>query len=81
MGMVQGTMAQKEAYAVLSEDKQTVTFYFDDQKADRNGVKEIIMLMQHMATLMAKLKMPYSMPRLQIIALPALHTGLWDAKV
>ena len=41
MGMVQGTMAQKEAYAVLSEDKQTVTFYFDDQKADRNGVKEI----------------------------------------
>ncbi len=30
-----------EAYAVLSEDGQTVTFYYDTQKANRAGVVEI----------------------------------------
>lgn len=41
MGMVQGTMAQKEAYAVLSSDGNTVTFYYDTKKASREGVVEI----------------------------------------
>ena len=34
-------MAQKEAYAVLSDDGKTVTFYYDDQKGSRSGVVEI----------------------------------------
>jgi len=39
MGMVQGAMAQeKEAYAVLSEENTVLTFYYDTQKADRNGM-------------------------------------------
>ena len=37
MGMVQGTMAQ-EPYAVLSEDYQTLTFYYDNNKDSRNGM-------------------------------------------
>ena len=42
MGVVQGSMAQeKEAYAALSEDGLTVTFYYDDQKDSRSGVKQI----------------------------------------
>ena len=40
LGMAQGTMAQ-QAYAVLSDDGQTVTFYYDDQKDSRSGVVEI----------------------------------------
>ena len=40
MGVAQGAMAQ-EAYAVLSEDGQTVTFYYDEQKASRSGVVNI----------------------------------------
>lgn len=39
--MVQGALAQKEAYAVLSDDGKTVTFYYDDQKGSRSGVVEI----------------------------------------
>ena len=39
--MVSTVMAQKEAYAVLSEDGETVTFYYDTQKASRSGVVEI----------------------------------------
>ncbi len=40
VGMAQGTIA-REAYAVLSSDGQTVTFYYDTQKANRTGVVEI----------------------------------------
>lgn len=35
--VVQGVMAQ-EAYAVLSGDKKTVTFYYDNQRDERGGV-------------------------------------------
>ena len=41
MGVAQGAMAQEpwpEAYAVLSNDGLTVTFYYDDQKDSRSGV-------------------------------------------
>ena len=39
MGMVQGAMAQeKEPYAVLNEDNTVLTFYYDTQKAARNGM-------------------------------------------
>ena len=37
MGMVQGVMAQ-EPYAVLSNDDTVLTFYYDTQKAERNGM-------------------------------------------
>ncbi len=37
MGMVQGVMAQ-EPYAVLSENNTKLTFYYDKQKAARNGM-------------------------------------------
>lgn len=30
--------AQSEPYAVLSDEGQTVTFYYDDQKASRGGI-------------------------------------------
>ena len=41
-GMVQGAMAQeREAYVAVSADGKTVTFYYDDQKANRSGVVEI----------------------------------------
>ena len=40
IGAVQTVRAQ-EAYAVLSNDGQTVTFYYDTQKASRTGVLEI----------------------------------------
>lgn len=33
--------ARKEAYATLNEDLSTVTFYYDDQKANRSGVVDI----------------------------------------
>ena len=31
-------LAQSEPYAVLSDEGQTVTFYYDDQKASRGGI-------------------------------------------
>ena len=37
MGMVQGAMAQ-EPYAVLNDDNTVLTFYYDTQKTDRNGM-------------------------------------------
>ena len=41
MGMVQGTIAQKEAYVASEDYGNTVTFYYDDQKAVRSWVAEI----------------------------------------
>lgn len=41
MGMVQGAMAQKEAYVASDDYWNTVTFYYDDQKTVRSQVAEI----------------------------------------
>lgn len=37
LGAMQGIYAQ-EPYAVLSDDNTTLTFYYDDNKASRNGM-------------------------------------------
>lgn len=39
-GVVQ-TLSAQEAYAVLSDDGETITFYYDNQKDNRTGVVEI----------------------------------------
>lgn len=41
IGIAQRTMAQEEAYAVLSDDEKTVTFYYDNQRNERHGVVDI----------------------------------------
>ena len=49
MGVVQGAMAQaKEAYAALSQDGKTVTFYYDTQKGSRSGMVEISNTQEYM---------------------------------
>ena len=40
LGMINGVVAQ-EPYAVLSDDGQTVTFYYDTQKANRENVVDL----------------------------------------
>ncbi len=40
-GMVQETVAQKEAYVASDDYGNTVTFYYDDQKSSRSWVAEI----------------------------------------